>query len=129
MKAKMSITMRCNKYPVIKTEEETPTKDPINPVKVDLTFDIDEKTAECFLLRNQPTSFLCSGFKVMIATDAKKIVLLKDDFMYVTLNTNQVYNDILAAYNRLSFLMKMDAVLSFDFDAAVDVIFKPEDEF
>jgi hypothetical protein len=128
MKAKMSITMRCNKYPVVKTEEESPDVK-VDPVKVDLTFDIDEKTASCFLLRNQPTSFLCNGFKVSISADASKLILLKDDFIYVVLNTDQVYNDILTAYNRLSFLMKMDTVLSFDFDAAVDVIFEPEDEF
>ena len=128
MKAKMSITMRCNKYPIVKTEEESPDVG-IDPVKVDLTFDIDEKDASYFLLRNQPTSFLCNGFKVMITVDCSKIMLLKDDFMYVVLNQTQVYNDILAAYNRLSFLIKMNTVLSFDFDAAVDVIFEPKDEF
>ena len=129
IKSKFSITMRCNKYKkdTIKTEE-----DKLDPVKVDLELYLGEEDAKKFIFKQSPIAFFVDEFKVLMKPDNNfnwSITLFKDEYIYIVLNSDQVLSYIEENYINLIVMRKVANVLSFDFDAAVDLISPPAEEF
>lgn len=129
IKSKFSITMRCNKYKkdTIQTEE-----DKLDPVKVDLELYLGEEDAKKFIFKQSPIAFFVDEFKVLMKPDNNfnwSITLFKDEYIYIVLNSDQVLSYIEENYINLIVMRKVANVLSFDFDAAVDLISPPAEEF
>ena len=129
IKSKFSITMRCNKYKkdTIQTEE-----DKLDPVKVDLELYLGEEDAKKFIFKQSPIAFFVDEFKVLMKPDNNfnwSITLFKDEYIYIVLNSDQVLSFIEENYINLVVMRKVANVLSFDFDAAVDLISPPAEEF
>ena len=129
IKSKFSITMRCNKYKkdTIQTEE-----DKLDPVKVDLELYLGEEDAKKFIFKQSPIAFFVDEFKVLMKPDNNfnwSITLFKDEYIYIVLNSYQVLSYIEENYINLIVMRKVANVLSFDFDAAVDLISPPAEEF
>lgn len=129
IKSKFSITMRCNKYKkdTIQTE-----KDKLDPVKVDLELYLGEEDARNFIFKQSPIAFFVDEFKVLMKPDNNfnwSITLFKDEYIYIVLNYDQVLSYIEENYINLVVMRKVANVLSFDFDAAVDLISPPAEEF
>lgn len=129
IKSKFSITMRCNKYKkdTIQTEE-----DKLDPVKVDLELYLGEEDAKKFIFKQSPIAFFVDEFKVLMKPDNNfnwSITLFKDEYIYIVLNYDQVLSYIEENYINLIVMRKVANVLSFDFDAAVDLISPPAEEF
>ena len=129
IKSKFSITMRCNKYKkdTIQTEE-----DKLDPVKVDLELYLGEEDAKKFIFKQSPIAFFVDEFKVLMKPDNNfnwSITLFKDEYIYIVLNSDQVLSFIEENYINLIVMRKVANVLSFDFDAAVDLISPPAEEF
>ena len=129
IKSKFSVTMRCNKYKkdTIQTEE-----DKLDPVKVDLELYLGEEDAKKFIFKQSPIAFFVDEFKVLMKPDNNfnwSITLFKDEYIYIVLNSDQVLSFIEENYINLIVMRKVANVLSFDFDAAVDLISPPAEEF
>ena len=129
IKSKFSVTMRCNKYKkdTIQTEE-----DKLDPVKVDLELYLGEEDAKKFIFKQSPIAFFVDEFKVLMKPDNNfnwSITLFKDEYIYIVLNSDQVVSYIEENYINLIVMRKVANVLSFDFDAAVDLISPPAEEF
>ena len=129
IKSKFSITMRCNKYKkdTIQTEE-----DKLDPVKVDLELYLGEEDAKKFIFKQSPIAFFVDEFKVLMKPDNNfnwSITLFKDEYIYIVLNSDQVLSCIEENYINLVVMRKVANVLSFDFDASVDLISPPAEEF
>ena len=129
IKSKFSVTRRCNKYKkdTIQTEE-----DKLDPVKVDLELYIGEEDAKKFIFKQSPIAFFVDEFKVLMKPDNNfnwSITLFKDEYIYIVLNSDQVLSYIEENYINLIVMRKVANVLSFDFDAAVDLISPPAEEF
>lgn len=129
IKSKFSVTMRCNKYKkdTIQTEE-----DKLDPVKVDLELYLGEEDAKKFIFKQSPIAFFVDEFKVLMKPDNNfnwSITLFKDEYIYIVLNSYQVLSYIEENYINLIVMRKVANVLSFDFDAAVDLISPPAEEF
>ena len=129
IKSKFSVTMRCNKYKkdTIQTEE-----DKLDPVKVDLELYLGEEDAKKFIFKQSPIAFFVDEFKVLMKPDNNfnwSITLFKDEYIYIVLNSDQVLSYIEENYINLIVMRKVANVLSFDFDAAVDLISPPVEEF
>lgn len=129
IKSKFSVTMRCNKYKkdTIQTEE-----DKLDPVKVDLELYLGEEDAKKFIFKQSPIAFFVDEFKVLMKPDNNfnwSITLFKDEYIYIVLNSDQVLSYIEENYINLIVMRKVANVLSFDFDAAVDLISPPAEEF
>ena len=129
IKSKFSVTMRCNKYKkdTIQTEE-----DKLDPVKVDLELYLGEEDAKKFIFKQSPIAFFVDEFKVLMKPDNNfnwSITLFKDEYIYIVLNSDQVLSCIEENYINLIVMRKVANVLSFDFDAAVDLISPPAEEF
>ena len=129
IKSKFSVTMRCNKYKkdTIQTEE-----DKLDPVKVDLELYLGEEDANKFIFKQSPIAFFVDEFKVLMKPDNNfnwSITLFKDEYIYIVLNSDQVLSYIEENYINLVVMRKVANVLSFDFDAAVDLISPPAEEF
>ena len=129
IKSKFSITMRCNKYKkdTIQTEE-----DKLDPVKVDLELYLGEEDAKKFIFKQSPIAFFVDEFKVLMKPDNNfnwSITLFKDEYIYIVLNSDQVLSYIEENYINLVVMRKVANVLSCDFDAAVDLISPPAEEF
>ena len=129
IKSKFSVTMRCNKYKkdTIQTEE-----DKLDPVKVDLELYLGEEDAKNFIFKQSPIAFFVDEFKVLMKPDNNfnwSITLFKDEYIYIVLNSDQVLSNIEENYINLVVMRKVANVLSFDFDAAVDLISPPSEEF
>ena len=129
IKSKFSVTMRCNKYKkdTIQTEE-----DKSEPVKVDLELYLGEEDAKKFIFKQSPIAFFVDEFKVLMKPDNNfnwSITLFKDEYIYIVLNSDQVLSYIEENYINLVVMRKVANVLSFDFDAAVDLISPPAEEF
>ena len=129
IKSKFSITMRCNKYKkdTIQTEE-----DKLDPVKVDLELYLGEEDAKKFIFKQSPIAFFVDEFKVLMKPDNNfnwSITLFKDEYIYIVLNSDQVLSYIEENYINLIVMRKVANVLSFEFDAAVDLISPPAEEF
>lgn len=129
IKSKFSVTMRCNKYKkdTIQTEE-----DKLDPVKVDLELYLGEEDAKKFIFKQSPIAFFVDKFKVLMKPDNNfnwSITLFKDEYIYIVLNSDQVLSYIEENYINLIVMRKVANVLSFDFDAAVDLISPPAEEF
>ena len=129
IKSKFSITMRCNKYKkdTIQTEE-----DKLDPVKVDLELYLGEEDAKKFIFKQSPIAFFVDEFKVLMKPDNNfnwSITLFKDEYIYIVLNSDQILSYIEENYINLIVMRKVANVLSFDFDAAVDLISPPAEEF
>lgn len=129
IKSKFSVTMRCNKYKkdTIQTEE-----DKLDPVKVDLELYLGEEDAKKFIFKQSPIAFFVDEFKVLMKPDNNfnwSITLFKDEYIYIVLNYDQVLSYIEENYINLIVMRKVANVLSFDFDAAVDLISPPAEEF
>ena len=129
IKSKFSVTMRCNKYKkdTIQTEE-----DKLDPVKVDLELYLGEEDARNFIFKQTPIAFFVDEFKVLMKPDNNfnwSITLFKDEYIYIVLNSDQVLSYIEENYINLIVMRKVANVLSFDFDAAVDLISPPAEEF
>ena len=129
IKSKFSITMRCNKYKkdTIQTEE-----DKLDPVKVDLELYLGEEDAKKFIFKQSPIAFFVDEFKVLMKPDNNfnwSITLFKDEYIYIVLNSDQILSYIEENYINLVVMRKVANVLSFDFDAAVDLISPPAEEF
>ena len=129
IKSKFSITMRCNKYKkdTIQTEE-----DKLDPVKVDLELYLGEEDAKNFIFKQSPIAFFVDEFKVLMKPNNNfnwSITLFKDEYIYIVLNSDQVLSYIEENYINLIVMRKVANVLSFDFDAAVDLISPPAEEF
>ena len=129
IKSKFSVTMRCNKYKkdTIQTEE-----DKLDPVKVDLELYLGEEDAKNFIFKQSPIAFFVDEFKVLMKPDNNfnwSITLFKDEYIYIVLNSDQVLSYIEENYINLVVMRKVANVLSFDFDAAVDLISPPAEEF
>ena len=129
IKSKFSVTMRCNKY---KKDTTQPEGDKLDPVKVDLELYLGEEDAKSFILKQSPIAFFVDEFKVLMKPDNNynwAITLFKGEYIYIVLNTTQVLNYIEENYINLIVMRKVANVLSFDFDAAVDLISPPSEEF
>ena len=129
IKSKFSVTMRCNKYKkdTIQTEE-----DKLDPVKVDLELYLGEEDAKKFIFKQSPIAFFVDEFKVLMKPDNNfnwSITLFKDEYIYIVLNYDQVLSYIEENYINLVVMRKVANVLSFNFDAAVDLISPPAEEF
>lgn len=129
IKSKFLVTMRCNKYKkdTIQTEE-----DKLDPVKVDLELYLGEEDAKKFIFKQSPIAFFVDEFKVLMKPDNNfnwSITLFKDEYIYIVLNSDQVLSYIEENYINLVVMRKVANVLSFDFDAAVDLISPPAEEF
>ena len=129
IKSKFSVTMRCNKYKkdTIQTDE-----DKLDPVKVDLELYLGEEDAKKFIFKQSPIAFFVDEFKVLMKPDNNfnwSITLFKDEYIYIVLNSDQVLSFIEENYINLIVMRKVANVLSFDFDAAVDLISPPAEEF
>jgi hypothetical protein len=86
---------------------------------VSLTF--DENSAKKFLLRFYESSLDIDGYKLMFKYNGSKIegiILYKDELIYIVKNPNEMINEIYENFLNASTLMKINDVLSFDFDAA-----------
>ncbi len=96
-------------------EENDDSKDEL----VSLTF--DENSAKKFLLRFFEPSLDINGYKLMFKYNGSKIegiILYKDELIYIVKNPNEMINEIYENFLNASALMKINDVLSFDFDAA-----------
>ena len=129
IKSKFSVTMRCNKYKKDTIQEE---EDKLDPVKVDLELYLGEEDAKKFIFKQSPIAFFVDEFKVLMKPDNNfnwSITLFKDEYIYIVLNSDQVLSYIEENYINLIVMRKVANVLSFDFDAAVDLISPPAEEF
>ena len=129
IKSKFSVTMRCNKYKKDTIQEK---EDKLDPVKVDLELYLGEEDARNFIFKQSPIAFFVDEFKVLMKPDNNfnwSITLFKDEYIYIVLNSDQVLRYIEENYINLVVMRKVANVLSFDFDAAVDLISPPEEEF
>ena len=129
IKSKFSVTMRCNKYKKDTIHEE---EDKLDPVKVDLELYLGEEDAKKFIFKQSPIAFFVDEFKVLMKPDNNfnwSITLFKDEYIYIVLNSDQVLSCIEENYINLVVMRKVANVLSFDFDAAVDLISPPAEEF
>ena len=100
---------------VYSREENDDSKDEL----VSLTF--DENSAKKFLLRFYEPMLEIDGFKLMFKCNGSKIegiILYKDELIYIVKNPNEMINEIYENFLNASMLMKINDVLSFDFDAA-----------
>lgn len=128
IKSKFSVTMRCNKY----KKDTIQTEDKLDPVKVDLELYLGEEDARNFIFKQSPIAFFVDEFKVLMKPDNNfnwSITLFKDEYIYIVLNYDQVLSYIEENYINLIVMRKVVNVLSFDFDAAVDLISPPAEEF
>lgn len=128
IKSKFSVTMRCNKY----KKDTIQTEDKLDPVKVDLELYLGEEDARNFIFKQSPIAFFVDEFKVLMKPDNNfnwSITLFKDEYIYIVLNYDQVLRYIEENYINLVVMRKVANVLSFDFDAAVDLISPPAEEF
>lgn len=128
IKSKFSVTMRCNKY----KKDTIQTEDKLDPVKVDLELYLGEEDARNFIFKQSPIAFFVDEFKVLMKPDNNfnwSITLFKDEYIYIVLNYCQVLSYIEENYINLIVMRKVANVLSFDFDAAVDLISPPAEEF
>lgn len=129
IKSKFSVTMRCNKYKKDTIQEE---EDKLDPIKVDLELYLGEEDAKKFIFKQSPIAFFVDEFKVLMKPDNNfnwSITLFKDEYIYIVLNPDQVLSCIEENYINLVVMRKVANVLSFDFDAAVDLISPPAEEF
>ena len=129
IKSKFSVTMRCNKYKKDTIQEK---EDKLDPVKVDLELYLGEEDAKKFIFKQSPIAFFVDEFKVLMKPDNNfnwSITLFKDEYIYIVLNSDQVLSYIEENYINLVVMRKVANVLSFDFDAAVDLISPPAEEF
>ena len=129
IKSKFSVTMRCNKYKKDTIQEE---EDKLDPIKVDLELYLGEEDAKKFIFKQSPIAFFVDEFKVLMKPDNNfnwSITLFKDEYIYIVLNSDQVLSYIEENYINLIVMRKVANVLSFDFDAAVDLISPPAEEF
>ena len=129
IKSKFSVTMRCNKYKKDTIQEE---EDKLDPIKVDLELYLGEEDAKKFIFKRSPIAFFVDEFKVLMKPDNNfncSITLFKDEYIYIVLNSDQVLSYIEENYINLVVMRKVANVLSFDFDAAVDLISPPAEEF
>ena len=129
IKSKFSVTMRCNKY---KKDTIQAEEDKLDPVKVDLELYLGEEDAKKFIFKQSPIAFFVDEFKVLMKPDNNfnwSITLFKDEYIYIVLNSDQVLSFIEENYINLIVMRKVANVLSFDFDAAVDLISPPAEEF
>ena len=129
IKSKFSVTMRCNKY---KKDTIQAEEDKLDPVKVDLELYLGEEDAKKFIFKQSPIAFFVDKFKVLMKPDNNfnwSITLFKDEYIYIVLNSDQVLSYIEENYINLVVMRKVANVLSFDFDAAVDLISPPAEEF
>ena len=129
IKSKFSVTMRCNKY---KKDTIQAEEDKLDPVKVDLELYLGEEDAKKFIFKQSPIAFFVDKFKVLMKPDNNfnwSITLFKDEYIYIVLNSDQVLSFIEENYINLIVMRKVANVLSFDFDAAVDLISPPAEEF
>jgi hypothetical protein len=109
---KFNVIANCAVY---SREENDNSKDEL----VSLTF--DENSAKKFLLRFYEPSLDIDGYKLMFKYNGSKIegiVLYKDELIYIVKNPNEMINEIYENFLNASTLMKINDVLSFDFDAA-----------
>ena len=129
IKSKFSVTMRCNKYKKDTIQDE---EDKLDPIKVDLELYLGEEDAKKFIFKQSPIAFFVDEFKVLMKPDNNfnwSITLFKDEYIYIVLNSDQVLSYIEEKYINLVVMRKVANVLSFDFDAAVDLISPPAEEF
>ena len=129
IKSKFSVTMRCNKYKKDTIQDE---EDKLDPIKVDLELYLGEEDAKKFIFKQSPIAFFVDKFKVLMKPDNNfnwSITLFKDEYIYIVLNSDQVLSYIEENYINLIVMRKVANVLSFDFDAAVDLISPPAEEF
>jgi hypothetical protein len=109
---KFNVIANCAVY---SREENDNSKDEL----VSLTF--DENSAKKFLLRFYDPSLDINGYKLMFKYNGSKIegiILYKDELIYIVKNPNEMINEIYENFLNASALMKINDVLSFDFDAA-----------
>ena len=129
IKSKFSVTMRCNKYKKDTIQDE---EDKLDPIKVDLELYLGEEDAKKFIFKQSPIAFFVDEFKVLMKPDNNfnwSITLFKDEYIYIVLNSDQVLSYIEENYINLVVMRKVANVLSFDFDAAVDLISPLAEEF
>lgn len=109
---KFNVIANCAVY---SREENDDSKDEL----VSLTF--DENSAKKFLLRFYEPSLDIDGYKLMFKYNGSKIegiILYKDELIYIVKNPNEMINEIYENFLNANTLMKINDVLSFDFDAA-----------
>lgn len=109
---KFNVIANCAVY---SREESDDSKDEL----VSLTF--DENSAKKFLLRFYEPSLDIDGYKLMFKYNGSKIegiILYKDELIYIVKNPNEMINEIYENFLNASTLIKINDILSFDFDAA-----------
>lgn len=122
---KFEVTFKVNKYPKEDTSiiHEGVLSDKME--KIDIILELDEKTAGCFLFKFYPSFFKIEDYNVAIRYDElhnkmANIILIKDDFVYIVYNANQVLSEIHEGYFRLIAMNKFNSILEFDFNLEED---------
>ena len=92
--------------------------------KIDLEFELDDKTAGNFLFRFFPSMFKLNGYNVCMRYDnsfkLKNVVLAKDDYVYIVSDTLKFLSDVHEGYFRLIAMNKVNDILEFDFNLEED---------
>lgn len=119
------VTFNVNKYP---KEDSSVVYEGVlqdKMEKLDLEFELDEKTAGNFLFKFAPSVFSLGDYNVGIRYDnvfrMKNIILTKDDYIYIVTNTVKLLSDIHEGYFRIISMQKLNDIMEFDFNIAEDL--------
>jgi hypothetical protein len=118
------VTFKVDKY--LKTDpniiQEGILKDKVE--KLELEFELDNKTAGNFLFRFCPSVFNLNDYNVCIRYDKsfnlKNIILTKDNNIYIVTNTLELLSDIHEGYFRILTMNKINDIMEFDFNLEED---------
>lgn len=112
-----TVLARCSVFEMDNPDKETYKED------IELKFNME--TAEMFLFRWNPSSFLLDGYKVAVKynnlSNLQSIFLFKDNKGYIIKNLAQVINDVLTGYLQIRTLDKISDIMTFDFKAGIDI--------
>lgn len=112
---KFRVTARCNIYDTRNENSE--------PNKMDINFTLNKKLAENFIFRLGERNFMIGkDYKVNIrdTNGSPQIIIYTENKNIVVLNSNQLFEEILQGYNRLVALDKLNSIMEFDFDTAIE---------
>lgn len=121
---KFEVTFKMNKYPKEDSsiQHEGVLSDKME--KVDITLKLSAKQAACFLFRFYTSMFKIDNYNIAMRYDEyhklRNIIFIKDDYIYIVYNMNQVLVDIHEGYFRLLAMDKFNSILEFDFDIEED---------
>ena len=98
----------------------------------DEEFSINETEAENFLFCFTAKHFKVNEYYVkIIYHEDHTLIYLEDEdkTTWIVMNRGQVFNDILNGYLMLRTMDKFSSIINFDYEAALDLLCTPVDEF